>query len=271
MNKILDDEVTFSINYFNKIHNRINQKNYADNKNIISPKKIKVEKFTKDLASEVLNCIKSNNFIVLEDIHQKNFNLLCKWIKDHMGNVVEYSGKDIAEVSYIEYVEGGKHYVDSCYTQPLHVDGIWLKKPPEYLMTYCFQHAAVGGETILVEVSDLYQALKEEFNEKVQLLFKSNITYLITNYNSFYQSVLFRDKNGEIGIYYAGMSKGLKCNKDVAEMYDFISNYVHSPKYQKHYLLKQREALFISNTRLLHSRLRFRPDSKRKLARIWFN
>jgi hypothetical protein len=265
------EEANFPLAYFNYIHREINKESYAENKNIIVPRKINVEEFTQDLANQTLSYIKDKNFIVLENINQNDFTFLQDWIKDYMGNIEEYSGKTTAEVSYIEYVQGGKHYVDSCHTQPLHIDGIWLKTPPKYLMTYCFNQAKQGGETVLVEVDDLYSSLLDKYGDDVELLFEDEATYITTNYNSFYQSVLFHEENGKIGIYYAGMTKGLKCKKDVAEMYHYICDFVHNPTNQKHYIIRDKEACIFSNSRLLHSRLRFASNSKRKLARIWFN
>lgn len=170
----------------------------------------------------------------------------------------------------IELTQNPASYVVSNLSQPLHCDEGYSHDYPSIISLYCQNSAAHGGLSILVLFEKLFDALKLQFKDDINLLFDPKAITVDCVLGLVEKPLLLKLKDGSIGISYSALIKGITCSKKVFEMFDFITEYVHNPVHQIRFKLHPNELLIFNNCTVIHGRTGFRTEDKRRLFRFWF-
>jgi len=182
------------------------------------------------------------------------------------------SGKNTACQGYtkVQAVENAKFYFNSNLAQPMHTDEGHATTFPRYAALICEKEAVHGGDSIIVTLKLLYSALIQLFGNDIDLLFaKDAIT--IQNYQGVKKKpVLIYVDNGDIGITYSPLLRKMWCSRLVFEMFDCITQFIHTMDNQTRFKLRSGQVLIFDNCKIIHGRTSFLSNDARLLYRYWF-
>jgi Taurine catabolism dioxygenase TauD, TfdA family len=153
--------------------------------------------------------------------------------------------------------------------QPLHTDGL-KNFYPSFILTAALCTSNYGGENILVSGVQVYNYFYSLFGN--QILKDSNITYTRTLRNGeidSFEKPIFEFIGEDKIINYVSTIVTITGTDFAVELYQLVHDYIHSKNNQIQISLEVGEILIIKNSKILHSRNAFEPNSNRKYRSIW--
>tara|TARA_R110002074_G_scaffold87265_1_gene192700 strand:+ start:24 stop:425 length:402 start_codon:yes stop_codon:yes gene_type:complete len=128
----------------------------------------------------------------------------------------------------------------------------------------------MGGCSIIVKFEPLFKLIKNYYPLCIDKLFNYN-ALKVYNANGCENKPLLFKFNDSTGISYSPVLKKLEGNKDVLNVFKFITSYVHDVKNQIRFKLKKNQLLILDNRKILHGRTSFQNNDTRILYRYWLN
>lgn len=259
--------------YFSSISKIVNNKAY--NNFVCKPTNdcfiVTIDRKKSETNSYILSSLAKNGFIIVNvGIYTEDkLAELIFWLENLFG---PYNNKNPGKLPYakVKREENARYYINSNLAQPVHTDEGYTSRHPKYVGLYCFQQAALGGESIVVQVERLYQSLVKQFNSLVELIFKRNAITVYGLHGREQKPLLFKIENNQIGISYSSILQKMWCEEEIFSMYDYITKYIHDVENQIRIKLKPGQILLFDNRRILHGRTAFPANTDRLLYRFWF-
>lgn len=258
--------------YFEKIHQKVNEPQYDYLSTLSYDNIVLLENTTESTLNKVSTLLNSNDHCILQLEPQKDYDIdtISNLLTKHFGKPISFRNRKQLPYAKVQPEIETQHYVTSNWAQPLHTDEGHTRIYPQTLALFCAQPAENGGISLLVEFQSLYALLKERYGQETSVLFDDSCLLVSNVYGQEHKPLLTKDKTGKIGISYSSILNELYCSESVFEMYNFITNYVHNPDNQIRYKLQKNQILILDNTQVLHSRTAFNANSNRLLYRYWF-
>jgi hypothetical protein len=153
--------------------------------------------------------------------------------------------------------------------QPLHTDGL-KHFCPSYILTAALCISKLGGENILVTANQVYDYFYSKFDKLI--LEDSIITYSRTLRNGTidtFEKPIFELINSDKIINFVATIITISGSDFAINLYQQVHKYIQSKNNQIHIALEAGEILIIKNSKMLHSRNQFEPNSNRKYRSIW--
>lgn len=156
------------------------------------------------------------------------------------------------------------------YLSP-HTDSPFRDPSPRVIAMGCLAQAGSGGETTLVDGSDLLRFLEREHTEGLAALMRTPV-HITRDQSRRTFCVVTPNAEARLELRYrndAGVS--LEVPDEVRDVVRAIAAYVDDPANQEVVTLAANDLLVLDNTRFLHGRLPFDPASGRHLVRVWYS
>ena len=159
--------------------------------------------------------------------------------------------------------------------QAMHVDGIYYTQSyPKIVMLYCLYPATIGGYSLLVDGLQVYNYLSKHYRQGLEALCLPDaisIELIFQDKKIISIPVFQQMKNGNYSFTYTPYANKINGTESAERAYKMISGFIHSPRNQLKFKLKQGETLVLDNTRFVHARTGFPREEKRIISRIWFD
>lgn len=259
--------------YFDALYKTLNNdeyNNYPYSNEDSKPYRINIANDLLMQKENITSLLYSNGFVIASFDKPVTLDVLKKNQVDIFGPVMPDVGKSHVEVSVIAPELNGKYFANSTYAQPLHTDEGHTTRFPRIASLFCAQQADIGGVSIIVPFTKIYDAISKKFPETLSLLFDEKAISVTNIYGIESKAILFNLPEQRIGISYSAIIQGLNCSEKVYEIYNYITNFVHNVDNQIRFKLKNNELLILDNCRTLHARTRFNFEDNRRLYRMWF-
>lgn len=258
--------------YFRSIDRHVNSERY--NEKIFSlPESESVDGFLDEIVPNyILPCLRRDGYCVVDLIMLDNLReswpqgSWIKWLESFLAPLMR--GKDV--YTAIEAVPEPTHYFNSNYAQPLHTDEGHALIYPNYVLLHCIKQAEVGGDSIIVQFTPLYNEMSEMFGDKINFLFDDKALKIYTQSGTIEKPLLLNFGDQGVGVTFSPNLHKMTCSEVVFQMYDYIARYIHTKKNQVRFNLKPGQLLFLDNTKVFHGRTAFPRASERILYRYWF-
>lgn len=188
----------------------------------------------------------------------------------HFGNPVRHKLSDSAGVHPIRNLPGFPQYANTTSSDLLlHTDGSFEKNPPKMMMIYCETPAEQGGLSRICFAEDVYEFLKREHFETLAGLFRPDAFMIKRDDREALRSV-FEVCDGRISMAFRyGTDVSLQIHPMARAGIAAIIEFVSDPANYAEFLLGEGQLLLMDNTRILHGRTVFLPDSHRVLHGLW--
>jgi alpha-ketoglutarate-dependent taurine dioxygenase len=172
----------------------------------------------------------------------------------------------------IETVEGSKISGLTNKDQAMHVDGFYGRKLPGVMLLHCASQAEFGGESILSDGLAAYKYLKSHYPDELQALMYPEVLEFefLVGENKAKLPIFNKLENGKIEFFYTPYTKTVQGTSQAENGYKIVSDFIHTPKNQIKYKLREDEFMLLDNTRYTHGRLSFHSKKHRQMNRIWY-
>lgn len=197
--------------------------------------------------------------MMLQELSTNGFFCLKKQTEAQLNEVLNFLGEVIFTTDVVVKPES-KGMVTSARGLDFHTDHHKAK----YIVWYCYKQTDVGGDSVLVDASKIYDQLSEENKEKIQKieLFEHKI---FPDDNESYPLVSI-NKEGIIKFYYSFwlVKKEDKQNPAMLE-FQRIINQTEPIKIN----LQEGDILIVDNHKIFHGRTPIEGSKDRFLKRFW--
>jgi TfdA family taurine catabolism dioxygenase TauD len=178
----------------------------------------------------------------------------------------EYSGVTTSE--FLPHTDGsylhGMVRKDGRYIQLL---------PPKMLVLQCWQSAATGGASILIDAQRIHDDLARHNPEYLRVLStKGCVTYCRDDQMAIDRAVFEHLEDGTIMLRFRYDSTAYVADWAVEAFHILQQDYFMNPRYQIRFTLAKGQIIAIDNYRMLHGRDSFSNGAagqERKLRRVW--
>lgn len=258
---------------FNDLKKMISTAYYLNEKSVIRPDLIKLNKLDKENNSEILDNLRTNGYVVIDLNYLPHLDVddLALWQENILGTLI-YNKANNKPYYKVQVIEGKKNYVSSSYSQSMHTDEGYKKNYPNFLSLLCIKPALRGGVTTLSDFSTVYPVLLRKFEEDVHLLEKNDAVTLEGIAGKVTKPIIiYRQQENRRGISYCPALHSMSCSTKVFELFNYLTNYLHNPINQIRFKLMPKQLLMIDNFRMLHGRTAFGKSDPRLLYRYWFD
>jgi hypothetical protein len=225
-----------------------------------------------DLDVKNYNTIKSivirEGFAII-NCKERSLLFVMQMLKKLFGKPIKDVGMKKRYIATISAAKGGKFYANSAFAQPLHTDEGYRSEFPRFVSLYCVGASRSGGESIIVKVEALLVELYRLFGENVNNFFQSDFIQIESAYEQIYKKILFRLKEGMVGMSYSPILRSLKTSEQGNKMIAFINQFIHDPLNQYRVKLNKSDLLIMDNCRVLHGRTAFGENDDRLMLRLW--
>ena len=145
--------------------------------------------------------------------------------------------------------------------------------PPKMLVLQCWQSAATGGASVLIDGQHVHEDLAKENPELLHLLStKGCVTYCRDDQIAVDRAVFEELHDGTVMLRFRYDSTAFVADWASAAFHSLQQNYFANPKYQRRLTLVKGQIIVIDNYRMLHGRDSFAngvAGQERKLRRVW--
>ena len=188
----------------------------------------------------------------------------------HFGNPVRHKLSDDAGVHPIRNLPGFPQYANTTSSDLLlHTDGSFEKHPPKTMLIYCESPAEQGGHSRICFAEDIYRFLEQNYPESLEGLFRPD-AFVIRRDDREAQRSVFQICDGRISMAFRyGTDVSLQIHPMARAGIAAIIEYVSHPANYEEFLLGAGQLLLMDNTRVLHGRTVFSPNSHRVLHGLW--
>ncbi|SKA32446.1 Taurine dioxygenase, alpha-ketoglutarate-dependent [Enhydrobacter aerosaccus] len=166
-------------------------------------------------------------------------------------------------------------HTDGSYLHGLvHRDGKYIQLlPPKMLVLQCWQSAAAGGDSILIDVQQVYDDLARENPGDLKILStKGCVSYCRDDQIALDRAVFECLDDGAIMLRFRYDSTAYIADWASEAFHNLQRNYFSNPRYQVRLALAKGQIVVIDNYRMLHGRDSFSDGGEgkeRKLRRVW--
>ncbi|MBS0518181.1 MAG: TauD/TfdA family dioxygenase [Proteobacteria bacterium] len=145
--------------------------------------------------------------------------------------------------------------------------------PPKMLVLQCWQSAAAGGASVLIDVQQVYEDLARENPEHLRVLStKGCVTYCRDDQIALDRAVFEELQDGTIMLRFRYDSTAYVAAWASEAFHSLQQNYFANPKFRTLLTLAKGQIIVIDNYRMLHGRESFSngdAGQERKLRRVW--
>lgn len=212
-------------------------------------------------------------FVLIDCNSAQDFLKELEAVKKYFGRIILHKRSDVNGVFTIKVTPGLPDYFGTTNEDTgLHTDGACSQKPPNIVIFQCEIPSQQGGETQLLSCKLLYKKLKH-FNPKfVDKLFNPNAFIISRDKEVKTNSVFNYGENSKIfTIFRANGNAKVTVADESKEAFELAKEITKDKKNILQFKLKKNQILIIDNTSVLHGRLSFPKNSKRKLNRIFLD
>lgn len=166
----------------------------------------------------------------------------------------------------------------------LHTDGSFLDGicpvgdrffrlgPPSLFLLQCVRPAAEGGESVLVDTEEVFEALLLEQPALAELAQRRGLLHFFGGDQSALDFPLFEKVHPTTFRVRFRWDLALADSTHAQSLRYLIQNYFQNPRFQKRYRLRENEILIVDNQRMVHGRDAIAAPSERGsrlLRRVW--
>lgn len=193
-------------------------------------------------------------------------------LQENFGTVVSHPRSDKTGVSSVrkEFRPKDGFVGTTSNMQTAHTDGSFRRVPPGIVALQPEICGLCGGESTLVFGDALYKHM-QQFPRELQSLFAAD-AYTIDREEESCTRPVFWDENGRIHLAYRnGNGERLAISPGAHRGFNRIYDFVNDPANQLRFRLPTNYILVVDNHRNLHGRMRWLPDTVRRLNRLWLD
>lgn len=214
----------------------------------------------------VKKIVESDGYVVL-DVSEKIY--IEEFLQKEFGDFMVEKNPNKYNFTKLQYSPGAKFYALSSLAQPIHTDEGYTKQYPKFIALHCHSESTSGGASIIVKLKPLLEIISGCYPTTIEQLFDVNSLLVHNASGCENKPLLFNFDNDKVGISYSPVLKKIECNHQVAEIFKFITAYVHDVKNQLRFKLKKNQILILDNRITLHGRTSFAKTEKRIFYRYW--
>jgi hypothetical protein len=210
----------------------------------------------------------SYGFVILEPIHGLNIfeQAVVPWfIAQAMGEIPgqNYNDDKIYIVNDVGgKMEGGYRYSRTNQGGSIHTDGVNVKKPFDYFLLHMISQGLFGGESIIVNGLIVYNYLKKNIPEVINILTKNFLwEYKGVKKNKYYREPILKLVNNipmwrylRNYIEEASVKKKEALSSEKIWAMDCLDSILESSDFQFRYRLNKGETIFINDRNIFHGR-----------------
>ncbi len=241
---------------------------------------------------DVLQAIKNDEIVLISEISEHEFKILCREIGDLNDRYGEF----------YDVVDTGEDYkttnIPISQTREdtgVHTDSSARDYCPEYLSLFCANQGAFGGESYFVDMRSVFNDLKKYRPELLKYLSQDFYRDVVTpgaennlenvRRNKF--PIIRHDDSGLLEFRYmrywierAYKKLSLEHDLDSAHLdlldsgqLDLLDSYLMNDKYRSTFMLKNNQAVIFKNSYFPHGRTKYEENklNRRRLIRVWFD
>lgn len=221
---------------------------------------------------EMMNRFAQFGFVILNceltPDSKQDFVQLAKYF----GKIIRHNQSDDLGILPITLLPDYPDYANTqCNHLALHTDGAFETIPPAVMAMQCEIADDVGGLTCLVDGYDVYRYLLEADPVGLQYLFEPDVFHIQRDNQSAQRAIFWHDEQGCLKIAFRSDTVAKISVKPHAQpVFERIKQYLANPSHQFQWHLQPGQILIFDNTRMLHGRTAFSPNSRRRINGLWF-
>lgn len=151
----------------------------------------------------------------------------------------------------------------------LHTDGSFERHPPVYMLMYCERPASVGGASRLAAGDALYWHLHDHHPKFLSALSLPAAFTIARDDRSAQRSVFTRDGDAVKIAFRDGTDVRIEVHPAAREAFQYVRKWLADRSHYIEFALQPGDVLIFDNTRMLHGRTAFLPDSGRLYHGLW--
>lgn len=237
---------------------------------------LKISNFCSIKDEEIYLLYKTFNqfgFVLVDCTSAQDFLDELEALKRYFGRVIRHKRSDDNGVSAIKVTPGLPDYFGTTNEDTgLHTDGACSKTPPKIVIFQCQIPSQQGGETQLLSCKLLYKQIIHLNSELVAKLFDPNTFTIIRDEEVKTNCVFAYGENNKIfTIFRANGNAKVSVADESKEAFLLARKITKDKRNILQFKLKKNQILIIDNTSVMHGRLSFPINSKRKLNRLFLD
>jgi len=221
----------------------------------------------------MMACFKRFGFVILDgdpaECSKQDFIQLTQYF----GNIIRHNQSDDLGILPITLLSNYPDYANTHHHHlALHTDGAFEAVPPAVMAMQCEVAAERGGLSCLVDGHEVYRYLRQVDPVGLQYLFEPDVFHIQRDNQLAQRAIFWHDRDGTLKIAFrSDQVAKITIRPHAQAVFERVKQFLADPANQIQWSLQPGQILIFDNTRMLHGRTAFPPNSRRKINGLWFD
>lgn len=231
-----------------------------------------VSALTPAQADEMMARFEQFGFVILNCALTSHLKQDFIQLAQYFGKIIPHNQSDDLGILPITLLPDYPDYANTqCNHLAPHTDGAFETVPPAVMAMQCEIAAVAGGLSCLVDAHDVYRYLLQVDPVGLQYLFEPDVFHIERDNQSAERAIFWHDRDGRLKIAFRSDSVAkIRVKPHAQPVFEHVKQYLADPAHQFQWHLQPGQILIFDNTRMLHGRTAFAPNSKRRINGLWF-